>query len=171
MKSLRISIAIAWGALAGAGCGCAPEAQGSAVSELTQLEAASDPELIGAAGQGGDDPEVEPKRLPTNGTIVGLDGDDLTGSVSLAAGSDWSGEVSLFCCRDGSYSVYAYEGGLCSDPQTWEVEQSTRVADVSCSDDLGSATYARDPSETDTTAFVVYDASGNALGCADVTTE
>jgi hypothetical protein len=169
MKSLQLSIAIAWGALAAAGCGCAPETQDSTVSELTRLEPANDPEPTGAAGQGAE--EDEPAAASTEGSIVGLDGDDLIGLVAIAPGAQWSGEIELACCRDGSYSVYLYEGGRCSDPGTWDVERSARVAEIACSNDVGSAAYARDPSDADTTAFVIYDATGKALGCADVAAE
>lgn len=169
MKSLQFGIVIAWGALAGAGCGCAPEAQGSTVSELTQLEPARDPEPAGGAGQGAE--EDEPDAPSTEGSIVGFDGNDLTGLVGIAPGAQWSGDIELACCRDGSYSVYLYEGGRCSDPETWDVERSARVAEIACSNDVGSAAYARDPSDASTSAFVIYDATGNALGCADVVAE
>jgi hypothetical protein len=174
MNSLRVSIAVAGGVLVAAGCGTS-HAEGSAVAQLSRVEAASDPELTGAAGQGaagqGAVETEEAEQLPTDGTIVGLGGDEITGSVTLAAGSAWSGEIALFCCRDGNYSVYAYEGGRCSDPESWLVEESTRLAELSCSEDLGSVDYARDPSDASTTAFVIYDAAGDALGCADVAAE
>jgi hypothetical protein len=170
MKSLRLGIAIAWGALAGAGCGCAQEAEGSTVSELTQLEPASDPDWTGGgAGQGAAEDELEARG--TEGSIEGLDGNDLIGLVGVAPGAQWSGEIELACCRDGSYSVYLYEGGRCSDPETWDVERSARVAEIACANDVGSAAYARDPSDASTTAFVIYDATGNAIGCADVAAE
>jgi len=170
MKPLQIGFVVAWGALAGAGCGCAPEMEGSTVAELTQqdaLEAASDPELGGAAGQGAEEPE----QRSTDGAIYALDEGELAGSVSFAPGSAWSGEIEVFCCREGSYSVYVYEGGRCSDPDSWDVELSSRVAELSCSRDVGSAGYVRTPSEAATSAFVIYDATGNAAGCADVATE
>jgi hypothetical protein len=167
MKALRLGLLLACGAMA-AGCGCAPEMEGSAVSELTQ----SDP-LEGAAGQGAEELEPEPESAPrsTDGSIIGLDGAELTGTVSFAAGTQWSGEVELFCCRSGSYTVFVYEGGTCGDPETWAVESSTRVAEVTCDHDVGSSAYVRDPSSESSAAFVIYDAAGNALGCADVETE
>jgi hypothetical protein len=143
--------------------------EGSAVSQLTQqdsVEAASDPEVTGAAGQGAEEPE-----RATEGAINELNGSELAGVVTFAAGSAWSGEIDVFCCREGSYSVYVYEGGHCSDPESWDVERSARVADLACSRDVGSAAYVRDPSQVSTSAFVIYDASGNAAGCADVETE
>ena len=184
MKSLRLGVAITWGALAGTlagmGCGCAPELEsGATVSELTRenselarekdaVQAATDPDFTGAAGQGAPEPEPEPEP---DGSIFGLGGDGLTGSVSFAAGSLWSGEIAVSCCREGSYSVYVYEGGRCDDEQSWDVERSARVADLSCANDVGSAAYARDPSEATRAAFVIYDAAGSALGCADVSTD
>jgi len=143
--------------------------EGSAVSQLTQqdaVEAATDPELAGAAGQAADKPERS-----TEGAIYGLHDSELAGVVTFAAGSAWSGEIDVFCCREGSYSVYVYEGGRCSDPESWDVERSARVADVACSRDVGSAEYVRDPAQASTSAFVIYDAAGNAAGCADVETE
>lgn len=167
MKALRLGLLLACGAGA-AGCGCAPEMEGSSISELTQ----NDP-LEGAAGQGAEElePDAKPAPRSTDGQIIGLDGDDLTGTVSFAAGTQWSGAVDLFCCRDGSYTVFVYEGGTCSDPETWAVEASARVATVTCDQDVGSAAYVRDPSSEPSAAFVIYDAAGNALGCADVETE
>lgn len=144
--------------------------EGSAVSGLTQqdaVEAASDPELSGAAGQGAE----EPQHRSTDGAIYGIDDSELAGSVNFAPGSDWSGQIEVFCCREGSYSVYVYEGGRCSDPESWDVEQSSRVAELACSHDVGSAGYVRNPSEAATSAFVIYDAAGNAAGCADVEVE
>lgn len=176
MKELQLGLVIACGALAGAGCGCAPELEGSTVSQLTQrdsVEAATDdeaatngPEVGGAAGHAADAPEPS-----TEGAIDSLGGSELIGTVTFAPGSAWSGEIELFCCREGSYSVYVYEGGRCSDPESWDVEQSARVADVSCSNDVGAAAYARDPSQASAAAFVIYDGAGTAAGCADVETE
>ena len=168
MNRLQLGLVIACGALAGAGCGCAPEMEGSAVSELTHSG-----ELEGIAGQGAEElvPEPEPESHSTDGVIVGLDGGPLTGTVGFAPGTQWSGEVELFCCRDGNYTVFVYEGGICEDPETWSVEASARLAEITCSHDLGSAAYVRDPSSEPTAAFVIYDAAGGALGCADVTAQ
>lgn len=178
MKRLQAGLVVTCGALVGIGCGCAPEMEGSAVSGLTQrdaLEGASDPEVVegdpeatgGIAGQGAEEPPIR----STDGAVIGLEDSDLAGTVNLAPGSELSGQIDLYCCNDGSYTVYVYEGGLCGDPDSWLVENSARVAQLSCSNDVGSAPYVRDPSDFATAAFVVYDASGKALGCADVEAE
>jgi len=143
--------------------------EGSAVSQLTQrdsVEAATDPKVGGAAGHAADEPQPS-----TEGAIEAVDGSELVGTVTFAPGSAWSGVIDVFCCREGSYSVYVYDGGRCSDPGSWDVEQSARVADLSCSRDVGSVGYVRDPSQAPAAAFVIYDAAGNAAGCADVVTE
>jgi len=121
--------------------------------------------ITGAAGSG---PEPMVPARSTNRVIYGLDGEPLTGKVRLSPGSTISGTVELYCCRAGAYSVYTYEGGRCSDPQTWRVEHSARIADVQCANDLGEAPYVRDPAPTTTFAFVIYDDVGTAVGCADV---
>jgi hypothetical protein len=176
MKQLQLGLVIACGTFAGAGCGCAPEMEGSTVSQLTQRDsveaatndevATNDPEIGGAAGHAADAPEPS-----TEGAINALEGSELAGVVTFAPGSAWSGEIDVFCCREGSYSVYVYEGGRCSDPDSWDVEQSARVADLACSNDVGAAAYVRDPSQASAAAFVIYDAAGDAAGCADVETE
>jgi hypothetical protein len=148
--------------------GCSAETQGSAVSSLQQRRVdASSSETAGAAGEGAEPPVVERTRA-SNGVIYGVDGDLLTGKVSFAAGTNESGTVDLYCCRAGAYQVYTYEDASCDDPESWAIEGSARIANVSCSNDLGSAPYVRDPSEASTLAFVIYDAAGTALGCADV---
>lgn len=183
MKRFQLGLVISCGALAGAGCGCAPEMEGSTIAQLTQQDSVeqdsveqdpveqdpveeTDPEISGAAGHAADAPEPS-----TEGPIYGLGGSELAGTVTFAPGSAWSGDVDVFCCREGNYSVYVYEGGRCSDPGSWDVERSARVAELVCSNDVGSAAYVRDPSQASTAAFVIYDAAGTAAGCADVETE
>ena len=149
---------VACGVLAVAGCSA--ETQGSVISGLSRIPR---PERTGAAGSPAED--AAPR---SNGVIYGVDGDLLTGKVSFAAGTMESGTVSLYCCRAGAYDVYTYEDASCDDPKTWDIERSARIAELTCSNDLGSAPYVRDPADAATLAFVIYDAEGTALGCADV---
>jgi hypothetical protein len=122
-----------------------------------------DDSFTGAAGS----PADQPARA--SGTIFGVADPDLTGSVTRAAGSTLSGEVRLYCCRAGTYDVYSYEGGRCDDADSWLVENSARLATVTCEGDSGAAPYVRDPSDASTLAVVIYDAAGAAVGCAEVT--
>jgi hypothetical protein len=161
---------------------CATEVEGSAISSLRRdggsgsgsratVDDESSDELTGAAGMSGAMAEDEPRQPSTDGVIYGVHDETLTGSVLPAAGTTLSGVVALYCCRAGNYDVYAYEDGRCSDPDSWLVEKSARVANVSCTNDTGEAPYVRDPAASSTFAFVIYDAAGNAAACADVVAE
>lgn len=156
---------VACGVLALAGCSA--ESQGTAISGLSRAPSAGHSGAAGAPSEG--DEERVPRRSTTDGVIYGVDGDLLTGKVSFAAGTMESGTVDLYCCRAGAYEVYTYEDANCDDPETWEIDRSARIANVTCSNDLGTAPYVRDPADAATMAFVIYDAAGTALGCADVT--
>ena len=112
---------------------CTPEAElGSAVAAW-QARAGNE-ETRGAAGEGAivSGTEVTQTAEPqtTNGTIYGLLGAPLTGKVSFAAGTMEAGTIDLYCCRAGAYDVYTYEDASCDDPESWAVERSARIADV-----------------------------------------
>lgn len=176
MTHLRERWFVACGVLVLTACGA--EAENGAIA--SSLERGSDPgsaepdvvaddgdEVGGAAGAPADEPGgPEGDRSPD--TIHGVDYSELTGFVMHAPGSSLSGTVELYCCRAGTYDVYSYEGGSCDDVESWRVEHSARLAAVTCSNDSGRAPYVRDPSDATALAVVVYDAAGDAVGCADI---
>ena len=110
------------------------------------------------------------RQTANDGVIYGVHEDTLTDQCSTLR-APRSRRVALYCCRAGNYDVYTHEGGRCSDPESWLIEKSARVATVSCSNDTGEAPYVRDPSASSTFAFVIYDAAGNPSACADVVSE
>jgi len=175
MKRLQQLSFLACGVLVLTGCGA--EVEGHSISSGLQ----KGPELGEAERgvvSGGDDDEVvtgaagapaeEPMLPRSNGTIYGVADSELTGSVLRAPGSSLSGSVELYCCRAGNYDVYSYAGGRCDDPDSWQVEHSARLASVTCSGDSGQAPYVRDPGDGSTLAVVIYDAAGDAVGCAEL---